>query len=145
VKEWTFLTQITAGSGLPETPLYFEAVPGTGVTGTIRPDRTGAPLYARAAGHFLNSAAFSAPASGQWGNAGRDSIIGPDQFSFDASLARTFRLSDKLNLDARVDSTNAINHVNYSGWNTTITSPQFGLPTSANGMRSLQTTFRVRF
>jgi hypothetical protein len=145
VKEWTVLTQITAGSGLPQTPSYLEAVPDTGFTGTIRPDRTSAPLYTGTKGYFLNQAAYTAPASGQWGNAGRDSITGPDQFSLDASLARTFRLTDKLNLDARVDSTNAINRVNYSAWNTTITSPQFGLPTSANGMRSLQTTFRVRF
>ncbi|MGC2637583.1 MAG: carboxypeptidase-like regulatory domain-containing protein [Acidobacteriaceae bacterium] len=144
-KEWTVLAQITAGSGLPETPIYLDAVPGTGVTGTIRPDRTDASLYAAYSGRFLNQAAYSAPASGAWGTAGRDSIIGPGQFSFDASMARTFRLSDRLNLDARIDSTNAINHVNYSAWNTTVTSPQFGLPTSANAMRSLQTTFRVRF
>ena len=145
LKEWTVLTDITAGSGLPETPIYLEAVPGTGYTGNIRPNRTGAPLYSASPGHFLNQAAFAAPAADTWGNAGRDSIIGPDQFSLNASLARTFRLSDKLNLDARIDSTNAINHVNYSAWNATTTSPQFGLPTSANGMRSLQTTFRVRF
>ena len=49
-KEWTFLTQITVGSGLPETPIYLAAVPGTGVTGSIRPDDTGAPLYAAPAG-----------------------------------------------------------------------------------------------
>ena len=47
-------------------------------------------------------------------------------------MARTFRLSEKLNLDARVDSTNAINHVTIHGWNTTVTSPEFGLPTAAN-------------
>ncbi len=144
-KEWTLLTEITAGSGLPETPDYIEAVPGTGVTGTLRPNRTGAPLYGRHAGYFLNQAAFTAPATGQWGNAGRDSITGPDEFTMNASLARTFRLSDKLNLDARIDATNAINHVTYSGWNTAVTSPQFGLPTAANSMRSVQTTFRVRF
>ena len=33
LKEWTILTTITAGTGLPETPVYFEAVPGTGFTG----------------------------------------------------------------------------------------------------------------
>ena len=46
-KEWTFLTQITVGSGLPETPVYLAAVPGTGVTGSIRPDSTGAPFTRR--------------------------------------------------------------------------------------------------
>jgi hypothetical protein len=122
-----------------------EAVPGTGVTNTIRPDRTAAPLYAGSGGRFLSRAAYATPAPGQWGNARRDSIIGPSQFSMNASMARGFRLSDKLTLDARIDATNAINHVNYSAWNTTITSPQFGLPSAANAMRLLEMTFRVRF
>lgn len=30
-------------------------------------------------------------------------------------------------------------------WNTTINSATFGLPTSTNGMRTLQTTLRLRF
>lgn len=145
LKQWTLLTAITAGSGLPETPLIVTAVPGTGVTNTIRPNRTGAPLYVGSGGRFLNKAAYTTPGLGEWGNARRDSIIGPDQFSLNASMARAFRLSDKLSLEARVDATNAINHVNYSAWNTTITSPQFGLPTAANAMRLLQTTLRVRF
>ncbi|HEV2280250.1 MAG TPA: carboxypeptidase-like regulatory domain-containing protein [Acidobacteriaceae bacterium] len=145
LKQWTFLTKIKAGSGLPQTPLVVQAVPGTGVTNTIRPDRTSAPLYAGSGGRFLNRAAYAPPAPGQWGNARRDSIIGPSQFSMNASMARGFRLSDKLTLDARIDATNAINYVNYSAWNTTVTSPQFGLPSAANAMRLLELTFRVRF
>ncbi|HEY3938870.1 MAG TPA: carboxypeptidase regulatory-like domain-containing protein [Bryobacteraceae bacterium] len=145
LKEWTFLTQITAGSGLPLTPVYPAAVNGTGVTGTIRPDYTGAPLYAAPSGLSLNPAAYTAPAPGQWGNAGRNSITGPAQFSLNASLGRTFRLNDRFNLDLRVDATNAFNHVTFTSWNTTVTSAQFGLPTAANAMRSVQTTLRVRF
>jgi len=145
LKEWTVLTQITAGSGLPQTPIYFAAVPGTGFTGTIRPDLTGASIHAGQPGYFLNSAAFSAPRSGQWGNARRDSITGPDQFLLNASLGRTFRLDQRVNLDLRIDSTNFLNHVTYATWNATVNSKQFGLPAAANPMRSLQTTLRVRF
>jgi len=144
-KEWTFLTQITVGSGLPETPIDLAAVPGTGVTGSIRPDYTGAPLYAAPSGLFLNPAAYTAPLAGQWGNAGRDSIIGPDQFILNASMGRTFRLRGRFNLDLRFDSTNFLNHATFTSWNTTVTSTQFGLPTAANAMRSMQTTLRVRF
>jgi hypothetical protein len=144
-KEWTLATQVNAGSGLPLTPVYLAAVNGTGVTGPIRPEYTGAALYAAPAGMALNPAAFVAPPSGEWGNAGRNSITGPAQFSLNASLGRTFRVSDRLNLDVRVDSTNALNHVNYTSWNTTINSPLFGLPVSANQMRSMQTTLRLRF
>jgi len=145
LKGWTVATQINLGSGLPQTPVYFATVPGTGVTGTIRPDYTGAPIYAAPTGLFLNPAAFVAPAPGQWGNARRDSIIGPSQFSLNASLGRTFRMNDRLNLDLRVDSTNALNHVNYTAWNTVVNGAQFGLPASANPMRILQTSLRMRF
>jgi hypothetical protein len=155
LKEWTVLTQVSFGTGMPETPIYLAAVPGTGFTGTIRPRLTGASIYAASngaasngaasSGIHLNSAAYTAPALGQWGNAGRDSIIGPGQFSLDSSLERTFRPSGKYNLIVRVDSTNTLNHAVFSGWITTVNSQQFGLPAAANQMRSLQTTIRLRF
>ena len=145
LKEWTFLTQITLGSGLPETPIYLAAVPGTGVTGSIRPEATGARLYAAPSGLFLNPAAYTAPSPGQWGNAGRDSIIGPDQFALNVSIGRTFRLKGRFNLDLRLDSTNFLNHVTYTSWNTTFANAQFGLPAAANAMRSMQSSLRLRF
>jgi len=146
LKEWTITSVITKGTGFPLTPTYFAPVQGTGITGSVRPDYTGASLYSAPAGIFLNPAAYVAPASGQWGNAGRNSITGPGQFTLNGSLSRTFRLNDRFNLDARVDLTNALNHVTYQSWITVINNPaQFGLPTAANPMRTLQTTLRLRF
>jgi len=144
-KEWTVATQITAGSGLPLTPVYLAAVNGTGVTGSIRPDYTGAPLYAAPSGLFLNPAAYAPPAAGQWGDAGRNSITGPAQLVLNASLGRAFRWKDRFHIDLRFDSNNVLNHVTFTSWNTTITSAQFGLPTAANAMRSVQTSLRLRF
>lgn len=144
-KDWTLATQVTGGSGLPITPVYMTAVSGTGVTGSIRPDYTGPALYGAPPGLFLNPAAVAAPAPGRWGNAGRNSITGPGQFGVNASLGRTFRLGDRISADFRVDSLNALNHVTFSSWNAIATSAQFGLPTSAKPMRSLQTSMRVRF
>jgi len=145
LKEWTLLTQITVGSGMPETPVYIAAVPGTGFTGTIRPSLTGMSIYSSSKGPHLNAAAYAAPASGKWGTAGRDSISGPSQFSLDSSLERTFRPSTKFNLIARVDATNLLNHAVFTGWITSVDSAQFGAPADANPMRSLQTTLRLRF
>jgi len=145
LKEWTLLSNINVGSGLPETPIYLAAVPGTGFSNTIRPSLTGASVGASHAGVHLNTAAYTAPASGQWGTAGRDSITGPGQFSLDSSLARTFRPTARLSLDARVDATNLLNHAVFTGWNTDWNSQQFGAPVAANAMRSLQTTLRLRF
>ena len=145
LKEWTFSTQVNVGSGLPLTPSYPGTVSGTGVTGSIRPDYTGAPLYDAPAGLALNPAAYRIPAAGHWGNAGRNTITGPGQFTLNASMARTFRLNDRFSGDLRIDATNALNHPTFPSWNTVITSSQFGLPTTANAMRSVLTTFRVRF
>jgi hypothetical protein len=145
LKEWTVMTKISAGSGMPETPIYLDVVPGTGFTGTIRPDLTGAPIRHASGGYFLNAAAYSAPAAGQWGTAGRDSIIGPNQFSLDAAMSRTFRLRDPFNLDIRVDATNLLNHATFTSWNNTVNSTTFGLPAAVNPMRTLQLTGRLRF
>jgi len=144
-KEWTLLSTISTGTGKPNTPIYLATVPGTGTTGTIRPDVTGASVYAAPSGQYLNPAAYTAPALGQWGTAGRDSITGPSQFTLNASMARTFRLKTKTNLDLHIDSTNLLNHATFTTWNTTFDSPQFGYPAAVNAMRSLQAMLRLRF
>ncbi len=144
-KEWTIVTSIKEGTGLPETPIYPEVVPGTGTNSSIRPDYTGAPIYTAPAGYHLNSAAFTAPAAGQWGNARKNSITGPNQFSMDASMSRTFRLKDRYNLQATIIATNPLNHPTYASWITNISSAQFGTPLSVNGMRSVQLNLRLRY
>jgi hypothetical protein len=145
LKEWTVVSQISTGTGLPETPIFLAAVPGTGMTGTIRPDLTGAPIYSAASGYHLNAAAFSAPAAGAWGTARRDSITGPDHFSLNGSMSRTFRLRNPFNLDVRIDATNLLNHGVFTAWNAVVNSTTFGLPGSTNPMRSFQVQGRLRF
>jgi hypothetical protein len=144
-KGWMFTSTIAAGSGLPLTPQYLAPEQGTGVIGALRPNYTGASVYAAPPGLSLNPAAYAAPLAGQYGDTGRDSITGPSQFTLNASAGRTFRLSDRLSGDLRIDSTNPINHVTFPSWNTTFGSTLFGLPATANAMRSLTTGFIVRF
>jgi trimeric autotransporter adhesin len=146
-KEWTVSTTIRYASGLPETPIVSgETVLGGGAnSGSIRANYVGGPVHLNSPGVFLNAAAFAAPAAGQWGTARRDSITGPNQFSLNASMQRTFRLSKRLNLSTQLDATNVLNHVMYSGWYTSVGSPQFGAPSGTNGMRTLQITMRLRY
>ncbi len=143
LREWTITSNLNVGSGLPQTPVYFAAV--AGFTGSLRPDTTGTSVYAAPAGLFLNPAAYRTPAAGHWGNAGRNSINGPSQFSLNGSLGRTFRMGDRYSMDLRLDATNVLNHVTWASWTTTISSAQFGLPSRANNMRNVQTTLRLRF
>ncbi len=144
-RQWTFTGNLTIGSGKPLTPIYNAVVRGTGMAGSIRPNRTGASIYAAPAGLFLNPAAFSPPETGEWGDAGRNSITGPGQFSLDASLGRSFRVRDRYNVEFRLNSRNILNHVTYPGWNTTVNSAQFGLPNTANPMRTFDANLRVSF
>ena len=143
-KDWTVASQLTTGSGLPLTPISFLAVSGTGVVG-IRPALTGEPTAPAAAGSYANAAAYTTPALGTWGNAGRNSIRGPAQFSLDLSVARVFRLGGRWNLEWRLIATNVLNRVTFATIDTVVTSPQFGFPTLANPMRTLQMGVRLRF
>jgi hypothetical protein len=144
LKEWTVLGNMTFGTGLPETPVYPAIVPGAGSNFILRPDLTGASIYNSGTAAHLNQAAYTEP-SGHWGTAGRNSITGPDQFTFNSSLARTFRPHGKWYLDVIVNSNNTFNHAAFTGWNSFVTSDQFGQPSSPGSMRSLQTTFYLRW
>jgi hypothetical protein len=154
-KEWTFATQVNAGTGLPLSPVFAGTAGGSGVNQNLRPDYTGLSVYDAPDGRFLNPAAYAVPAPGTFGNAARNSITGPSQFSMNATMLRTFRMNDRLSLDVQASATNLLNHVTFPSWNTIVVpspvpgvagiNPQFGLPNTANGMRALTTNVRLRF
>jgi len=146
LKDWTLGPSVTLGSGLPLTPVVLGRVAsGTGVTGTARADYVGGPLGALAPGYGFNPAVFGAPPDGQWGNAGRDTITGPIEFNLNFSAGRVFRFGERRSVDIRFDGNNVLNHVTWAAWNTTYGNSQFGLPTAANAMRTIQATVRFRF
>jgi hypothetical protein len=145
LKEWTIGNQLTFGTGLPETPIYLAAVPETSFTNTIRPNATNAPVYGGTAGQYLNPAAFTAPSAGSWGTARRNSITGPNTFTLNSSMSRTFRLMNPFNLDVKFDANNVLNRGVFTGWNSVVNSTTFGLPSQANAMRSVLMTARLRF
>jgi trimeric autotransporter adhesin len=144
LRGWVFAGQLSAGSGLPVTPRYLAPVPGTGVTGSIRAsliDSETSPTD----GYFLDPAHYAPPALGEWGTAGRNSARGPAQFSFNASVGRSFTTGDRMTVDWRLDATNVLNRVTYVSVNTLVGSPEFGLPDRANPMRKLRMALRWRF
>jgi trimeric autotransporter adhesin len=143
LKDWTLTNSISVGSGMPLTPIVGgvrSTTTGTGITGSLRADATGLPVDPSA----LNLA-FAIPAAGLWGNAGRDTITGPTQFSLNGSLGRTFRVTERKSIDLRFDATNALNHVTFGRFNTTIGSNTLGLLSNPSNMRSMTATLRFRF
>lgn len=59
-------------------------------------------------------------------------------------MVRTLRV-ERYYLDFGVTATNVLNHVTFTTWDTTLNSAQFGFPVTANAMRSMQATLRLRF
>jgi hypothetical protein len=144
LKGWTVTSQLTTGTGLPFTPVYLAPTPGSGVTGSLRPSVTGATLTAPD-GYYLNPEAYAPPAPGQWGSAGRNSVVGPAAFTLNAAVARTFQWTERLSFDWRLDFTNVLNLETYTGVNNIIGGKQFGLPSLANTPRKVLSTMRLRF
>jgi hypothetical protein len=143
LRGWTIAGVLTATSGTPFTAVVNGDPSGTGYFGNARAQATGLPVTL-GSGYF-NPAAFTVPALGTFGNAGRDTIPGIANFSLTASFFRSFRIDDKRRIEFRIDSTNPINHVNVTAINTTVNSIQYGLPTNAGAMRSVTATVRLRF
>lgn len=144
LKDWTVSGSITAETGLPQTATVAGNLDGTGSVAALRADATGLPVNS-GSGYF-NPAAFAVPPAGQFGTAGRDTIIGPGMFVLNLSLARNINLhSERRRLEFRIDSTNTLNHVSPSGLITVVNSNQYGEITSAGQMRQMTATLRLRF
>jgi hypothetical protein len=143
LRGWTIAGVLTANSGAPFTATINGDSSGTGYTGDARAQATGLPVTTGSG--FFNPLAFTVPATGTFGDAGRDTIPGIPNFTLTASLFRSFRIDEKRRIEFRIDTTNPINHVNITGINTTVGSIQYGLPTNAGGMRTMTATVRLRF
>ncbi len=75
---------------------------------------------------WLNPAAFSLPASGTFGNLGRNTFFGPDFKQVDFSLLKDFKLGEKGKLEYRAEFFNIFNRPNFDQPNTTFNTPNFG-------------------
>ena len=66
--------------------------------------------------HWFNASAFAQPAPGYFGDSSRNVIRAPGEELIDLSAGKTFSLGERLRLQIRFESFNALNH------------PQFGFP-----------------
>jgi hypothetical protein len=144
VNSWAMNANLNSGTGTPRTPVYLVRSVA-GVNGTVRASLTGLPIDEAPEGFYANPAAFTAPEPGTWGNAPRNSIRGPSQFALNAGVSRNFLTGNRFSLSWGIDATNLFNTVVYSAINTTVGSPQFGLPTNVGGMRRISTRMNVGF
>ncbi|MFT4114802.1 TonB-dependent receptor [Silvibacterium sp.] len=62
---------------------------------------------------YFNPAAFSNPVSGTYGNAGRNSLVGPDFANLDVSARKETQLFEHLRAQFRAELFNVLNHTNF--------------------------------
>jgi hypothetical protein len=96
-----------------------------------RPDVVpGAPLVLYGSqypgGKAFNSAAFTAPPTGQQGDFGRNVLRGFGAWQADVAFQRQFRLTEKMGLRFRSEFFNLFNHPNFGPPTNSLTSPLFG-------------------
>jgi hypothetical protein len=149
---WRLNSSFTAHSGTPYTVRVFsknavcQNVPGVNSERADLIASQGIALANPTVQEWFNTAAFQAPV-GCFGDSARNSVIGPGAFTINSGLTKTIQFGrDGLRrLDFSWNTTNLLNHVNYSGLSTVLGSSTFGQITGAEAMRSMQFTTRVNF
>ncbi len=147
--DWQWSGDWTIASGFPFTPRILGSFTdvNSGVNGTLRPNLTDEPvsLSNPTIAEWFNVGAFVIPPTGQYGNAGRNSIEGPGEVVFDMAMTKVFPLKESRMFEVRMSATNIFNHPAYTTIDTVVNSPTFGRVISVGAMRSVLMTARYRF
>ena len=148
LRNWTLSGSITAESGTPMTACVLGkdsgALAQTNGICTLRAEATGLPVESGSG--LFNLAAFTLPPPGEFGNAGRNTIPGPNLVALNVQFGRSFQFGDtRRRLEFRAEANNVLNQVSFTNVSTVVGSATYGLPTAASTMRNLDIVMRFRF
>jgi hypothetical protein len=87
---------------------------------------------------WFNTAAFTSPSTGQWGNSGRNILQGPGTKDVDFSVFRDIHLTEKMNLQLRSEFFNLFNTPQFNNPASTAGTTSFGTISSAGSPNTLQ-------
>jgi len=139
---WKYSGITAIQSGISLSPGL--SVANQGLAG--RPDATGVALsYPKTPSEWFNTAAFSAPPYGYFGNAANGSITGPGLVTFDMALYKDFHIGERQTIEFRGELFNIFNHTNFQSISTTYGASNFGQVTSALDPRIVEFALRYRF
>jgi hypothetical protein len=121
----------------------------TGIGGRNRPDRIGNPILPRSQrtpDRWFDAGAFAIQPQFTYGNAGRNTLLGPGINNLDFSVLKNTRVREGKNLQFRMEIFNLANHPNFDNPNTQFDSSQFGTIFSAEGTeRQIQFALKYIF
>jgi len=92
---------------------------------------------------FLPTSIENAPFT--YGNAGRNILVGPHRINLDAAAHKTFRFSERVTAQLRLESFNATNTAPLGNPNTQVGNQQFGVISSAGTQRNNQIGLKILF
>lgn len=143
VKGWEFSGIVTIESGFPFTAAYTSPTQGL----ATRPDFVSGQSAAgpHTVAQWFNTAAYTAPPFGRFGNAGPGTIWGPSMNDWDMGFFKNFRLGERANVQFRAESFNFWNTANFNTVDTTLGSGGFGQITSAHDPRIIQFALKLIF
>jgi hypothetical protein len=149
LSDWRFSGIVSGRSGFWFSPASGVDASLTGV-GADRPNASGNPNdFHRTLAKWMNTADYTQIAPGTYGNAGRNSLLGPGGYEPDLAVFRDFRyqLREKPQvMELRLEAFNATNHPEFSNPSGTFTSAQFGkIQSTANNGRIMQLSFKYIF
>jgi hypothetical protein len=149
---WRLQNIVTWQTGTPYTAYLGGTASdnGTGANFSLRADQVGNPNTGICGGGtlgFFNTAAFATPPPTQYGDESRGAIEGPCKFSWNASLAKSFRFGpqERHHLDVRWEVQNLSNTPSWAGISTLLGSSSFGRVTSAAAMRTMDVMMRYNW
>jgi hypothetical protein len=153
---WQWSGDFTIASGFYFTPHVLGGALdiNRGVTGSLRANVVPGQSISLAnptTSEWFNTGAFCTPGincigtSGTYGDAGRDIIQGPAQFTFDMSLNKTITIREFRALELRLQANNIFNTPYFSAINTNVNSSTFGQVTGVGNMRRISVVARFRF
>jgi hypothetical protein len=148
VGEWSANLSFSAHSGNPFTARVVGAVSSVanGTSGSLRANVNGPTAIADPSLlDFFNTAAFSAPSLGQFGDSPRNVIIGPGGRVFNASFNRDMRMGGTRAVTIQVNVNNLFNTIQWTSIDTNINSTTFGQVTRFAPMRTMTINLRFRF
>jgi hypothetical protein len=96
---------------------------------------------------WLNLAAFGVPASGVYGNSGRNAFRGPGLWQADLGISKRFRVTEGIAIDFRTEAFNLFNRAQYGEPVANISTSTFGriLQTANDGATGTGTSRQLQF
>jgi len=125
---WSFAPIFTVSTGMPLNVTVNGSPSNTGATTSVdRPNVVGNWQLANpTVAEWFNTAAFVANAPYTYGDAGRNIIRGPGLVNLDLALHKSFRITERVSAQLRVESFNATNTPALGPPNTVLGNPLFG-------------------